>query len=148
MTVLSLSVGLDVSGKRFRYFLCHYHPQHLQVLSGSTPTVTGEGVNRMGAQKVAQKLQDWVVARKRHHLSHAHVQMARELGFNPKKLRGKDNHRQEPWKLPLPEFIADLYRKRFGRAEPENVLSIEEHSRLQRQRKAVRKATKLERLAG
>ena len=57
----------------------------------------------------------WVEARKRHRLSHAHVQMARELGMNPKKLGRIDNHKQEPWKLPLPEFIQELYFKRFRR---------------------------------
>jgi hypothetical protein len=43
------------------------------------------------------------------------VQMARELGMNPAKLGKIDNHQREPWKLPLPEFIEELYRKRFGR---------------------------------
>lgn len=38
-------------------------------------------------KKIPDKLQAWIVARKRHRLSHAHVQMARELGMNPKKLR-------------------------------------------------------------
>ena len=33
--------------------------------------------------------------------------MARELGLNPKKFGGLANHRQEPWKLPLPEFILE-----------------------------------------
>jgi hypothetical protein len=32
------------------------------------------------------KLQAWVDARKRHHLSNAQVQMGRELGSNSKKL--------------------------------------------------------------
>ena len=57
---------------------------------------------------------DWIAARKRHGLSHAHVQMARELGLNPNKLGNIDNHRAEPWKLPLPQFIERLYRERFG----------------------------------
>ena len=65
------------------------------------------------------KLGAWEKARKRHRLSHAHVQMARELGMTPNKLGSLDNHRQEPWKAPLPEFIEDLYFKRFGRARPE-----------------------------
>ncbi len=46
------------------------------------------------------------------------VQMARELGMNPAKLGKIDNHKQEPWKLPLQEFIEELYMKRFGRAAP------------------------------
>ena len=41
------------------------------------------------------KLQAWVAARQRHRLSHAHVQMARELGLNPAKLGKIDNHDQE-----------------------------------------------------
>jgi hypothetical protein len=56
----------------------------------------------------------WVEARCRHRLSDRHVQMARELGLNPKKLGKIDNHRQEPWKAPLPEFIEQLYAKRFN----------------------------------
>jgi hypothetical protein len=48
--------------------------------------------------KPNQKMQAWIDARKRHHLSHAHVQMARELGMNPKKLGKLDNHDQEPVK--------------------------------------------------
>ncbi len=65
--------------------------------------------------KLNPNLQAWIDARKRHRLSHAHVQMARELGMNPAKLGGIDNHRQEPWKLPLQEFIEHLYEKRFGK---------------------------------
>ena len=81
-------------------------------------------------------------ARKRHHLSDAHVQMARELGMNPTKLGSVDNHRQEPWKAPLPEFIESLYFKRFGREQPGIVVSIGQRARQLRQQKADRKATK------
>jgi hypothetical protein len=52
--------------------------------------------------KISPKLQPWIDARKRHHLSHAHVQMARELGLNPAKLGKLDTHRQQPWKAPPP----------------------------------------------
>jgi hypothetical protein len=53
---------------------------------------------------VPSKLEPWIQARKRHRLSHAHVQMARELGLNPKKLGSIDNHDQERWKAPLPDL--------------------------------------------
>lgn len=56
----------------------------------------------------------WQVARRRHRLSERHVVMARELGLNPKKLGSLDNHRHEPWKMPLPRFIEELHAKRFG----------------------------------
>ncbi len=60
-------------------------------------------------RKPAANMQAWVGARKRHHLSHAQVQMVRELGMNPTKLGKLDNHKQEPWKIPLPQFIEALY---------------------------------------
>jgi hypothetical protein len=74
-------------------------------------------------------MQRWIEARKRFHLSHAQVQMARELGMNPRKLGSLANHKQEPWKAPLPIFIERLYRKRFGNSQPDRVISIEERAK-------------------
>jgi len=91
---------------------------------------------------VANKLQPWIEARRKHHLSHAHVQMARELGMNPKKLGGLDNHGQEPWKQPLQDFIATLYAKRFGRDAPDVVRSIEDSVAMQQAKKQARKAAR------
>ncbi len=91
---------------------------------------------------ISAKDQAWIEARRRHRLSHAHVQMARELGLNPKKLGGTDNHHQEPWKVPLHQFIEQPYLKRFGRDRPEHVVSLEEHARLLAQKRAAKKAAK------
>ena len=88
---------------------------------------------------IPPKLQPWVDARRRHRLSHAHIQMARELGMNPRKLGKLDNHDQEPWKAPLPIFIEDLYFKRFGRERPEVVHPIEEIFRRQEAKKQQRR---------
>jgi len=66
--------------------------------------------------------------------------MARELGLNPRKLGKLDNHGQEPWKQPLPQFIEHLYGKRFGRDRPEVVTPIEDQARQLVQAKAGRKA--------
>ncbi len=77
------------------------------------------------AEFISQKLRPWIEARKRYHLSHAQVQMARELGMNPKKLGGMANHRQEPWKMPLPQFIEHRYQRQFGKKMPDDVGSIE-----------------------
>jgi hypothetical protein len=96
----------------------------------------------MAKTKADPKLQAWIIARTRHRLSHAHVQMARELGMNPAKLGGLDNHRQEPWKLPLPEFIQHLYEKRFGKTRPDMVMTIEEKVRAANTKDAERKARK------
>lgn len=93
-------------------------------------------------------LQAWIDARKRHRLSHAQVQMARELGMNPKKLGKVDNHRQEPWKAPLPQFIEHLYRKRFGRDAPLDVRPLEERARQAAAEKAARKAEQRARSVG
>jgi hypothetical protein len=90
-------------------------------------------------KKPTQKMQAWIEARKRHHLSHAQVHMARELGMNPAKLGKIDNHKQELWKLPLPQFIEELYFKRFGKISPEAVLSIEERCRREAAKKEERR---------
>jgi hypothetical protein len=92
--------------------------------------------------RIPDHLQTWITARNRHRLSHAHVQMARELGMNPKKLGKLDNADQEPWKLPLPAFIESLYQKRFGKDRPDVVHSIEERARLLERKKAARRETK------
>jgi len=64
-------------------------------------------------------------------VSHSHMQIARELGLNLAKLGKIDNHKQEPWKLPLPQFIEQLYFERLGKTSPDNVVSIEERYRLE-----------------
>lgn len=52
--------------------------------------------------------------------------MARELGFDPRNLGKLNNHKQEPWKTPLPQHIETLYLKRFNREEPLCVKTIAE----------------------
>lgn len=89
-----------------------------------------------------EKYKIWVDARGRHRLSHAHIQMARELGMNPKKLGKLDNHRQEPWKAPLPEFIEECYFERFKRNRPDVVHSIEDLAKLQEKKKEEKKIRK------
>jgi hypothetical protein len=90
------------------------------------------------------KMQVWIDARKRHHLSHAQVQMARELGLNPKKLGKMDNHDQEPWKMPLGQYIEHLYFKNFRKERPDVVLSIEKKVRSQKEKKARKRQAKLQ----
>jgi len=99
----------------------------------------------MAQKKTDRKLEAWIAARKRHRLSHAHVQTARELGLNPTKLGKIDNHHQEPWKAPLPEFIESLYQKRFGRLRPEKVLSLEDVGRERARKEQARRDAKAQR---
>jgi len=91
---------------------------------------------------VPAHLQLWIEARRKFRLSHAHVQMAFELGLNPKKLGKLNNHHQEPWKLPLPDFIVKLYRKRCGKDRPDTVRSIEEMAAAKRAKTLAKKARK------
>ena len=84
--------------------------------------------NEMAGPKIPNNVREWIEARRRFRLSHAQVQMARELGMNPRKLGKLDNHKQESWKLPLPAFIETLFFKRFGKRLPDTVLTIEQRA--------------------
>ena len=77
-------------------------------------------------KKTPDEYQIWIEVRKRYHLSDVHIQMARELGMNPKKFGKIANEKQEPWKAPLPAFIERIYFKRFGRERPLDVKFIEQ----------------------
>jgi hypothetical protein len=94
--------------------------------------------------RIPTKLKPWFEARRRFKLSHAHTQMARELGMNPRKLGLLADGGQEPWKLPLPEFIVECYRKSFGRSEPEHVRSLEELVQAEKRRRKEKQARKAE----
>lgn len=93
-----------------------------------------------------RKVQAWIDARTRHHLTHPQIQMARELGMNLAKLGKLANHHQESWKLPLPQFIEDLYCKRFGKTVPDIVISIEERVRRDRRKKQARRTARQQRI--
>jgi hypothetical protein len=94
---------------------------------------------------IPSRLQPWFEARQRFRLSHAHIQMARELGLNPRKFGSLANGQQEPWKRPLSEFIAHCYHKRFGRTTPEHVLSLEDVVKRAEGRRSERRARKTNR---
>jgi hypothetical protein len=89
--------------------------------------------------RITEEMRKWIEARKRFHLSHAQVQMARELGMNPRKFGKLANHKQEPWKAPLSIFIEQLYRKRFGKSQPDRVISIEDRAKEIAEKKAERR---------
>jgi len=65
------------------------------------------------------KIEDWIAAKKKYRLSDVHIRMAKELGMNPKKFGNLANHKQEQWKLSLPDFIEELYFKRFRKEKPD-----------------------------
>jgi len=46
--------------------------------------------------KTPNKFQVWIEAKKKYHVTDTQIQMACELGLNPKKIGGLANTRQEP----------------------------------------------------
>ena len=91
------------------------------------------------------QIEKWIAAQRKHQLSDTHVQMARELGLNPDKLGKIDNHKQEAWKAPLPQFIESIYFKRFKRENPETVKPLKQIMAEMEVKKKQQKAKKEER---
>jgi hypothetical protein len=88
------------------------------------------------------KLEKWQAAQKRHRLSDKQVRMGLEMGLNPDKLGKIDNHKQETWKTPLPQFIEEIYFKRFKKVAPDVVKSIKESLSDEKARKERKKQAK------
>ena len=77
-------------------------------------------------KRIPHKFLPWIDARKKFQLSHIHIQMARELGMNPRRLGNLVNTKGKPWKAPFSIYIESLYHDRFGRTKPEVVKTIEQ----------------------
>lgn len=88
---------------------------------------------------MAKNLEKWIEAQKKFRLSDKHVQMARELGLNPDKLGKLNNHKQEPWKAPLPQFIERIYFKHYKKEVPEIVRPVKEIIAAKKQETQVKK---------
>lgn len=73
--------------------------------------------------------------------------MARELGLEPRRFAKYADTKDQPWKLPLKEFIAALYFKQTGLKEPDPILTMEELAAAHVARRIKKKQAKAERLA-
>ena len=64
--------------------------------------------------------EDWAAAKRHCRLSAEEVRMARQLGLNPRKLAKHVPTSAQLWKLPVGEWVRELYRKSHGtpRSEP------------------------------
>jgi hypothetical protein len=102
-------------------------------------------MTKKGKSRSLAAVEPWIEARRRFRLTHEQVQMARELGMNPKTLGKIANPEQERWKAPLPLFIEELYLRRFGRARPERSLSLEARAREIDAKKRERRERRLQR---
>ena len=80
--------------------------------------------------KLNNKEKEWVEARQRYALSHAQVQMARELEIIPRSLAKQAD---------VPAYVQQLYLERFGRSEPETVVTIENRARQEQRDNAMEK---------
>ena len=128
--------GLDDDGRRL--------PASAASEPGRRPTQTQKRMRRVKtkSKRLPERFQVWAEARKRYWLSDAHVQMARELGMNSKKFGKLANEKQEPWKLPLPDYIEELYERRLGKERPDQVRSIEEMAARREQKRSERRERK------
>ena len=79
----------------------------------------------MAKKKRKQKKQAaWDEARRRCRLSAEDVRMAKELGIGPASLIKNIPSRSQQWKLPVRDWVFELYEKKFGgrKAAQGNVL--------------------------
>ncbi|MDF2989074.1 MAG: hypothetical protein K0R50_4584 [Eubacterium sp.] len=58
----------------------------------------------------------WLEAKRRCKLNDEEIQMAKEMGLNPKSLIKNIPNKNEQWKTPVKIWVRDMYEDRFGRA--------------------------------
>jgi hypothetical protein len=75
----------------------------------------------MDMKETTDQLQLWVKVKRQYALTDAQVQMARELGVNPKRLSESESAVQGATQAPLGRRIEDLYLKRFKKPLPDPV---------------------------
>jgi len=82
--------------------------------------------------KLNKKELEWVEVRQRFTLTHAQVQMARELEIVPRSLAKLTD-------LPVPAYIEGQYLQQFGRPTPKVVVSIEDRAKQEQKDNAMEK---------
>ena len=58
----------------------------------------------------------WVEAKRKCRLNMEDIRMAKEMGLNPRSLIKNIPSRSEQWKLPIKEWIREMYQKRQEKA--------------------------------
>ncbi|MEQ8191764.1 MAG: hypothetical protein ABRQ39_27615 [Candidatus Eremiobacterota bacterium] len=59
---------------------------------------------------------EWAEAKKKCRLSNETLQMAKEMGLNPRSLIKNIPNKSEQWKSPVSDWIQDMYEKRKAKA--------------------------------
>ena len=57
----------------------------------------------------------WLEVKRRCKLNNEEIQMAKEMGLNPKSLIKNIPNKNEQWKAPVKIWIRDMYEDRFGK---------------------------------
>lgn len=69
----------------------------------------------MAKTKKTKRDLQWAKAKHVCRLNMEDIRMAKELGMSPRGLIKNRPSPSQPWKLPVKEWIHELYEKRFGR---------------------------------
>lgn len=70
---------------------------------------------------MAYKQELWIEAKKRCRLSDEDIQMAKEIGLNPKSLIKNIPNKSEQWKAPVKVWIRGMYEERKEKAERKKI---------------------------
>lgn len=66
------------------------------------------------SQKKKPSAEPWVEVKTKCRLNESEIQMAKQLGLNPRKLiANQASRKDEPWKGSLSDWVRDVYEKRF-----------------------------------
>ena len=80
------------------------------------PRYTLLKIENVMAKKIPNKLKIWIYVRKGFHISHIYIQMARELGLNPKGFGKLVNHKQKPMEITIAIIHREYLLQRFQEA--------------------------------
>ena len=72
----------------------------------------------------------WLEAKRRCKFNDEEIQMAKEMGLNPKSLIKSIPNKNEQWKLPVKIWIRDMYEDRFGKTR-----GISDYNRIKSKKK-------------
>ncbi len=63
-------------------------------------------------KSIGKKEQLWVEAKRKCRLNTEDVRMAKEMGLNPRSLIKNSPSKSQQWKLPVKDWIHEMYQKR------------------------------------
>lgn len=78
----------------------------------------------MKLKDTSDELLRWLRVKRQCALTDAHVQMARELGMNPKRLLASETPTPGPNQTPPSQRIESLYLRRFKKPLPDSVVPL------------------------